>query len=73
MNKAEEQQERPGKNPIIWVAVIVLGLIVYIFVGSDRGGKQSETQPPEAVESPQMLSESAEDISPDAPPRFETE
>ena len=68
MNQPENQQERPGKNPIVWVAVIVLGLIIYIFVGFDRGGKQSETPPAEVVQSPQALTEPADDLDSDVPP-----
>lgn len=39
------ESERPAKrrNPLIWVALVVIGLIIYLFLNSDRGA-----QPPGA-------------------------
>ncbi len=70
MNQAQKEQERPGKNPLIWVAIIVLGLIIYIFVGSDRGGKQTETLPLQDVDqaTPEPESEPEEEVTRQAPP-----
>lgn len=37
MVQAEKDQEKAKTNPLIWVAIVVIGLIFFIFVGSDRG------------------------------------
>ncbi|MDJ0834291.1 MAG: hypothetical protein QNJ69_12260 [Gammaproteobacteria bacterium] len=70
MNQAQKEPEKPGKNPLIWVAIIVLGLIIYIFVGSDRGGKQTETLPLQDIETAtaEPESEPEDEITRQAPP-----
>ncbi|TDJ30656.1 MAG: hypothetical protein E2O57_01000, partial [Gammaproteobacteria bacterium] len=30
---------KPRRNPLIWIIIVVLGLILYIFLYSDRGGQ----------------------------------
>ena len=52
MAQAEKEELPPRKNPLIWVSIIVLGLIVFIFVASDRGGVSRESLPIE--EAPQV-------------------
>lgn len=42
MAQAEKAQNKPRNNPIIWVSIIVIGLIVFIFAGSDRGTVKSK-------------------------------
>ncbi len=68
MNQTQKEQERPGKNPLIWVAIIVLGLIIYIFVGSDRGGKQTEPLPLQETDKATSEPEQEVDVTRQAPP-----
>jgi len=54
MVQAEKEQDKAKTNPLIWVAIVVIGLIFFIFVGSDRGsvGPQSlplDSQPEKTV------------------------
>lgn len=42
MAQAEKEQNQSRKNPIIWVSIIVIGLIIFIFLGSDRGTNKTE-------------------------------
>lgn len=42
MAQAEKEQDQPRKNPIIWVSLIVIGVIIFIFTASDRGGVDRE-------------------------------
>ena len=37
MAQAERDNNKPAKNPLLWVSIIVICLIVYIFLASDRG------------------------------------
>ena len=37
MSDLNESSSKPRKNPLIWVAVIVIGLIVFVFFNGDRG------------------------------------
>ncbi len=37
MAQAEKEHNKPTKNPLLWVSLIVIGLIIYIFVASGRG------------------------------------
>lgn len=43
----EENQAAPPtrRNPLLWIALAVAGLIVYVVVGGDRGGSTSVSQP----------------------------
>jgi TPR repeat protein len=43
MAQAEKEEHQPRKNPLIWVTLIVIGLIIYIFVASDRSGVSQES------------------------------
>lgn len=45
MAQAEKEENQPRKNPLIWVTLIVIGLIIYIFVASDRSGVSHESLP----------------------------
>jgi len=42
MAQAERDKPQTARNPLIYVSLIVIGLIVFIFVASDRGGVDSE-------------------------------
>ena len=42
MPQAEKEQDKAKTNPLIWVAIVVIGLIFFIFVGSDRGSVGTE-------------------------------
>lgn len=57
MAQAEKEQSSPRKNPIIWVSLVVVGLIIFIFTASDRGGVSQQDlqlkQQPKVVETPQ--------------------
>jgi len=48
MAQAEKEELQPRKNPIIWVSILVIGLIIFIFVSSDRGGVSTESLPIDA-------------------------
>jgi TPR repeat protein len=37
MAQAEKENNKSAKNPLLWVSLIVIGLIIYIFIASDRG------------------------------------
>ncbi len=41
MSDLNESSASSRKNPLIWVAVIVIGLIVFVFFGGDRGDRVS--------------------------------
>ena len=43
MVQAEIEQDKKRINPLIWVSIIVIGLILFIFLGSDRGSVRTET------------------------------
>ncbi|MCP4075180.1 MAG: hypothetical protein GY744_03220 [Gammaproteobacteria bacterium] len=43
MVQADLEQVKKGINPLIWVSIIVIGLILFIFLGSDRGSVKTET------------------------------
>jgi len=45
MAQAEKEELQPRKNPLIWVSILVIGLIIFIFVVSDRGGVSHEPLP----------------------------
>lgn len=64
--QAEKEQLQPRKNPLIWVTLIVIGLILYIFFGADRGGvsrepislkpaQQVETIPEESLQTEALI------------------
>ena len=56
MAQAEKEQNPPRKNPLIWVSLIVIGLIIFIFTASDRNGVSREdlqiNNKPEVTETP---------------------
>lgn len=37
MAQAEKENNKPARNPLLWVSLIVIGLIIYIFIASGRG------------------------------------
>lgn len=43
MVQAEKEQETSRTNPLIWVSIVVVGLILFIFVISDRGSVGTES------------------------------
>lgn len=43
MSQAEFEEDRPKRNPMTWIILIVVGLIAFIIFGTDRGGRQTET------------------------------
>ncbi len=59
MAQAERNQPGTGRNPLLWVSVIVIGLIIFIFTASDRGGGERERVEiaPPAIETPKTESE----------------
>ena len=42
MSDLNESSSAPRKNPLIWVAVIVIGLIAFVFFKGDRGGRDAD-------------------------------
>ncbi len=58
MTQAEKKHNQSKINPLIWVAIGVFGLILFIFLGSDRGDLKSgsiestETRPAISSDSP---------------------
>jgi len=43
MVQADLENNKKGINPLIWISIIVIGLIFFIFTGSDRGSVKTET------------------------------
>ena len=43
MVQAEKEHETSRTNPLIWVSIVVVGLILFIFVISDRGSVGTES------------------------------
>ncbi len=50
MAQAEKENNKPAKNPLFWVSIIVICLIIYIFVASDRGQPGSHNASDAATE-----------------------
>jgi TPR repeat protein len=50
MAQAEKETSKSGKNPLLWVTLVVIGLIIYIFVASDRAGINSPKASVKATE-----------------------
>ena len=44
MTQAEKTQDKKSFNPLIWISVIVIGLIVVIFLMSDRGSPHQSVE-----------------------------
>lgn len=42
MAQAEKEHNSTKINPLIWVSIVVIGLILYLFLGTDRSTIQSE-------------------------------
>lgn len=60
MSQADQENTSGGRNPLLWVALIVAGLIVFIFMSSDRGGSSKTI----ALDAPgQIASEKAREQS----------
>jgi hypothetical protein len=51
MAQAEKENNKPTKNPLLWVSLIVVGLIIYIFVASGRGNIATQKVSVDAPES----------------------
>lgn len=43
MSQAEFEEDRPKRNPMPWIILIVVALVAFIMLGTDRGGRQTET------------------------------
>ncbi|HEY5739361.1 MAG TPA: hypothetical protein VIW27_06515 [Gammaproteobacteria bacterium] len=39
MPDQDEPESPPRRNPLLWIALVVAGLIVYVVTSTDRGGK----------------------------------
>jgi hypothetical protein len=62
MAQAEKKQGKSKTNPLIWVSIAVIGLILFLFLGSDRGNLQKGSlqsvvvplsiEPSSAIEAP---------------------
>ncbi len=63
MAQAEKEELPPKKNPLIWVSIIVLGLIIFIFVVSDRGGVSRESLPIQDAPETEAQAESMDAIN----------
>src|SRR5210317_244594 len=69
MAQAEKEQNQPQKNPIIWVSLIVVGLIIFIFIVADRESVTSEDLRSENEQQiPQVSTEAEGQIARDEPP-----
>lgn len=60
MAQAERDKPQTTRNPLIFVAVIVIGLIIFIFTTSDRGGFERESIELEPKPSAQTTSSDTE-------------
>ena len=58
MSELNEPAASSRRNPLIWVALAVVGLIIFVFINGERGGpptlvtKQIEISEPEAIGEP---------------------
>lgn len=57
MSELNEPAASSRRNPLIWVALAVAGLIIFVFINGERGGstlvsKQIEISEPEAISEP---------------------
>ena len=57
MSELNEPAASSRRNPLIWVALAVVGLIIFVFINGERGGstlvsKQIEISEPEAISEP---------------------
>lgn len=37
MSELNEAETSPGRNPLIWISLVVIGLIIYVFLSGERG------------------------------------
>ena len=37
MSELNEAGSSPGRNPLIWISLVVIGLIIFVFLSGDRG------------------------------------
>jgi len=51
MAQAEKENNKSSKNPLLWISFIVIGLIIYIFLGSGRSNIAPQKVSIEAPES----------------------
>ena len=58
MVQAEKEQTTTKKNPLIWLSIVVLGVIVFIFAGSDRGGLKKQSLDSSAQQSESSTADS---------------
>jgi hypothetical protein len=60
MSELNEPAASSRRNPLIWVALAVVGLIVFVFFNGERGGSTLVTKQIEISE-PEVISESADE------------
>lgn len=65
MTQAEKEQDSNAKNPLLWVSVIVVGLIIFIFMASDRGNVGKQTIKLEAPQTQQPAASAQDEINRD--------
>lgn len=50
MSELNETGSSPGRNPLIWISLVVIGLIIFVFLSGDRGVKLPSSSSDEARE-----------------------
>ena len=50
MSELNEAAPSSRRNPLLWIALAVIGLIIFVFVSGDRGGSISVSQPEAQVQ-----------------------
>ncbi len=73
MAQAERNQGHPAKNPLIWISLIVVALVLFILFGGGRGGVKPADSAAGAGMPQPAETESAAPTTADAAPEAETE
>ena len=60
MSELNEPATASRRNPLIWVALAVIGLIIFVFINGERGGSTLVTKSIEISE-PEVISEPADE------------
>ncbi len=52
MSELKQTGSSVGRNPLIWIALAIIGLIIFVFVSGDRVSPVTDIAPGESTESP---------------------
>ena len=63
MSELNQAAPSSRRNPLLWIALVVAGLIVYVFFSGDRGGPGSVSQPQTQIKTISEVETEAESAS----------